>query len=98
MKRVVGADPELDLNVSGIRDLPDAQLLRLALQAVLGNLTAGTGPSWQQPCSIVRAPPCRIRAGDRPDTEPTRCWSRRRASWWPSRVWAPWTWACVSSC
>ena len=53
---MIGADPSLDLNVSSIRALDDPTLLRLALQAVVGNLTAGTGPGWQQPCAIVLDP------------------------------------------
>ena len=56
VKRVIGADPRLDLNVSAIRELGDAALLRLALQAVLGNFTAGAGPGWQQACTVVVEP------------------------------------------
>lgn len=56
VKRVLGADPARDLNVSAIRDLSDAALLRLALQAVLGNFTSGQGPGWQQPWVVLVDP------------------------------------------
>ena len=36
VKRVMGADPSLDLNVSALRDRPDPELLRILLLAVLG--------------------------------------------------------------
>jgi hypothetical protein len=53
VKRVMGADPSLELNVSAVRGLSDPELLRLLFLAVLGNFTSAAGAGWQQPCSLV---------------------------------------------
>lgn len=53
VKRVLGADPSLDLNVSSVRDLPDEELLRILFLAVLGNFTSAGSGEWQQPCRLV---------------------------------------------
>ena len=56
VKRVMGADPALELNVSALRDRSDPELLRVLFLAVLGNFTSGAGSNWQQPCSLVVDP------------------------------------------
>ncbi len=56
VKRVMGADPALDLNVSTLRDRPDPELLRILFLAVLGNYTSAASPQWAQPCSLVVDP------------------------------------------
>ena len=56
VKRVMGADPALDLNVSSLRDRPDPELLRILLLAVLGNYTSAASPDWNRPCSLVVDP------------------------------------------
>ena len=56
VKRVMGADPALDLNVSALRDRPDPELLRILFLAVLGNFTSAGAPEWNQPCSLVVDP------------------------------------------
>ena len=56
VKRVMGADPSLDLNVSSLRDRPDPELLRILFLAVLGNYTSAASPSWNQPCRLVVDP------------------------------------------
>ena len=56
VKRVMGADPALDLNVSALRDRPDTELLRILFLAVLGNFTSAAGAGWHQPCSLVVSP------------------------------------------
>jgi hypothetical protein len=56
VKRVMGADPALDLNVSALRDRPDPELLRILLLAVLGNYTSAAAPDWNRPCSLVVDP------------------------------------------
>jgi hypothetical protein len=53
VKRVLGADPSQELNVSSVRELSDPELLRLLFLAVMGNFTSAAGASWQQPCSLV---------------------------------------------
>lgn len=53
VKRILGTDPALDLNVSAMRELPDPELLRILFLAVLGNFTSAAGSEWQQPCSLV---------------------------------------------
>jgi hypothetical protein len=53
VKRVMGADPAQELNVSSLRSRPDTELLRILFLAVLGNFTSGAGSNWQQPCSLV---------------------------------------------
>jgi hypothetical protein len=53
VKRVIGADPALDLNVSSVRGLSDPELLRILFLAVMGNFTSAAGAGWQQPCSLV---------------------------------------------
>ena len=101
VKRVIGADPGLDLNVSWIRELDDPTLLRLALQAVLGNMTAGTGPGWQQPCTIVCLPTCLqvyLVCLMLTDTGTRRYSSQRPGSWWRPRASGRSTWRCGCSC
>jgi hypothetical protein len=56
VKRVMGADPALPLNVSALRDRDDPELLRVLLLAVLGNFTSAASSSWQSPCSLVVDP------------------------------------------
>jgi hypothetical protein len=56
VKRVMGADPAGDLNVSALRDRPDPELLRLLFLAVLGNFTSAAGAEWNRPCSLVVDP------------------------------------------
>lgn len=53
VKRVMGADPALDLNVSALRDRDDPELLRILFLAVLGNFTSGGASGWQRPCSLA---------------------------------------------
>lgn len=52
VKRVAAMDPALDFNVSYIRDLPDKDLVRILLLAVLGNFTTAQGGDWAKPCSL----------------------------------------------
>ena len=56
VKRVMGADPALDLNVSALRDRPDTELLRILFLAMLGNYTSAASPEWNQPCRLVVDP------------------------------------------
>ena len=59
MKRVVNADPRLDLNLTMVRALSDYDVYRLLTLAVIGNFTSiqtGVGAGWQQPCSIAVKP------------------------------------------
>ena len=56
IKRVAGLDPQLDLNISSIRDMGDKDLLRVLLLAVLGNFTTAQGSEWDKPCSVVIHP------------------------------------------
>ena len=56
VKRVMGADPALDLNVSALRDRPDSELLRILFLAMLGNYTSAASPEWNQPCRLVVDP------------------------------------------
>ena len=56
VKRVMGADPSLPLNVSLLRAREDPELLRVLFLAVLGNFTSGAGAAWQQPCRLVVDP------------------------------------------
>lgn len=56
VKRVMGADPAKDLNVSALRDRPDTELLRILLLAMLGNFTSAAGADWNRPCSLVVDP------------------------------------------
>lgn len=53
VKRILGADPALDLNVSSVRELQDPDLLRILFLAVLGNFTSAAAADWQQPCQLV---------------------------------------------
>jgi hypothetical protein len=53
VKRIMGADPALDLNVSSMRELQDPDLLRILFLAVLGNFTSAAAADWQQPCQLV---------------------------------------------
>ena len=66
VKRVMGADPAKELNVSAIRALPDPELLRLLLLAVMGNYTSGASSDWQRPCSLVIDPRTGLVALDDP--------------------------------
>lgn len=54
VKRVMGADPALDLNVSALRDRADPELLRILLLAVLGNYTTAAA----QPLGAAPDLPC----------------------------------------
>ncbi len=56
VKRVMGANPAQDLNVSSLRDSPDTELLRILFLAVLGNFTSAASAEWHQPCSLVVSP------------------------------------------
>ena len=56
VKRVMAAPPDLELNVSALRDRPDPELLRILLLAVIGNFTSSKAAQWQQPCSIQMEP------------------------------------------
>ena len=56
VKRVMGADPSLELNVSALRDRPDPELLKILFLAVLGNFTSAAGAEWGQSCSLVIDP------------------------------------------
>ena len=57
VKRVMGADPASELNVSALRDRPDTDLLRILLLAMLGNYTsAASMADWNRPCSLVIDP------------------------------------------
>ncbi len=53
VKRVMGADPTLPLNVSSIRDREDPELLRILFLAVIGNFTSAASAEWSQPCALV---------------------------------------------
>lgn len=55
-KRLMGADPSLELNMTALRELSDPELLRLVLLAVLGNFTSAAASDWHRPCSIVVDP------------------------------------------
>jgi hypothetical protein len=55
-KRVMGADPSAELNMTVARELSDPELLRLVLLAVLGNFTSAASSDWQRPCSLVVDP------------------------------------------
>lgn len=52
----MGVDPSLPLNVSVARELPEPELLRLLLLAVVGNFTTGAADDWQQPCALSMDP------------------------------------------
>jgi len=56
VKRIMGSDPSMDLNVTELRDKSDSELLGVLLLAVLGNFTTAAGSSWHQPCSLVVDP------------------------------------------
>ncbi len=56
VKRVLGDDPSLPLNVSSLRARSDPELLRVLLLAVLGNFTSAAGDAWQRPCGLVVDP------------------------------------------
>lgn len=56
LKRVIGADESLDLNVSQVRALPDFDLYRLLMLAAVGNFTTSKASAWQQPVAITVAP------------------------------------------
>ena len=56
VKRVLGDDPALPLNVSSLRDRSDPELLRVLLLAVLGNFTSGASSPWERPCELVVDP------------------------------------------
>lgn len=70
VKRVMGADPALPLNVSSLRERPDPELLRVLLLAVLGNYTTAAAPNWGQPCRLVIEPLSgKVALEDTPPTE-----------------------------
>ena len=52
VKRIAAMDPSLDFNVTMIRELPDKDIMRILLLAVLGNFTTAQGGSWAKPCSL----------------------------------------------
>lgn len=56
VKRIMGSDPSMDMNVTELRDKPDSDLLAILLLAVLGNFTTAAGSAWHQPCSLVIDP------------------------------------------
>lgn len=56
VKRVLGDDSSLPLNVSSLRARSDPELLRVLLLAVLGNFTSAAGDGWQRPCGLVVDP------------------------------------------
>lgn len=56
MKRVCGADPGLDLNLTWVRGLGDGEIVRLLLLAAVGNFTTAAGGGWQRPCTIAAVP------------------------------------------
>jgi hypothetical protein len=56
VKRVMGADPSLPLNVSGVLDMAEPDLLRVLLLAVLGHFTTAAASGWQQPCALEEDP------------------------------------------
>jgi hypothetical protein len=53
VKRIAAMDPSLDFNVSNVRELPDKDLMRMLLLAVLGNFTTAQGGDWGKPCSLA---------------------------------------------
>lgn len=70
VKRVMGADPALPLNVSSLRERPDPELLRILLLSVLGNYTTAVAPNWGQPCRLVIDPLSgKVAPEDTPPTE-----------------------------
>lgn len=70
VKRIMGANPAQDLNVSQVRELDDPTLLRLLLLAVLGNFTTSAAASWGSPCALVLDPSDgRIEVRSPPSTE-----------------------------
>ena len=56
VKRVMAADPGIELNVSALRDRPEPELLRILLLAVLGNFSSASAADWNRPCSLVIDP------------------------------------------
>ena len=56
LKRVIGADPSLGLNITDVRGLPDFDLYRLLTLAAIGNFTTARASSWQQPVSVSVVP------------------------------------------
>jgi hypothetical protein len=68
VKRVMGADPGLELNVTALRDRPDTELLRILFLAVLGNYTSAASQDWNRPCSLVVDPQTGLVALHEPDT------------------------------
>jgi hypothetical protein len=53
VKRIAAMDPSLDFNVTNVRELPDKDLMRILLLAVLGNFTTAQGGDWAKPCSLA---------------------------------------------
>ena len=68
VKRVMGADPGLELNVTALRDRPDTELLRILFLAVLGNYTSAASQDWNRPCSLVVDPQTGLVAQHEPST------------------------------
>ena len=56
LKRVMGADPSLGLNITDVRALPDYDLYRLLTLAAIGNFTTARAPPWRQPLAVAVAP------------------------------------------
>jgi len=56
VKRIMGANPADDLNVSSVCGMPEPEILRILLLAVLGNFTTSTAHSWHQPFTLEVSP------------------------------------------
>ena len=56
LKRVIGADPSLGLNITEVRALPDFDLYRLLTLAAIGNFTSARGSPWRQPMTVSVVP------------------------------------------
>ena len=56
VKRVMGANPAEDLNVSSVCTMPEPEILRILFLAVLGNFTTSTAHSWHQPFRLEVSP------------------------------------------
>ena len=56
VKRIMGANPGDDLNVSSVCSMPEPEILRILFLAVLGNFTTSTAHSWHQPFRLEVSP------------------------------------------
>ena len=56
LKRVIGADPSLGLNITDVRGLPDFDLYRLLTLAAIGNFTTARAAPWRQPLTVSVVP------------------------------------------